>query len=299
MTFIIHADMELWDFMLAGLKGRKDVKDFPLNRYCNIFQRFMRNRYREHHLPYYMIFGFRLYKELKNLRSGDNVIISAYTQRNLFNAIKHVVKDGVVINLWMWNPVSSSSTFKKSIELLKQDNVKLHTFDTKDAADYGMTHHCTFYNMRYNNPACNIEYDFYFLGAKKNRINEINHVQSILKRFKCNFIIPIKDNDFITYKENLINIQKSRCIVDIVQNNQYDITLRPLEALAYRKKLITNNIHIKKYPFYNANNIFIINEDKTSDLDYFVNSTYVEIDEEIINQFDINTWVESFNSNIK
>lgn len=294
MTFIIHADMELWDFMLDGLKEREDVKEFPLNRYCNIFQRFLRNRYRERPLPHYLIFGYSLYKELKKLKSGDNIIISAYTQRNLFNAIKAVVKEGVVINLWMWNPVSSSSTFRKSIELLKHDNVKLHTFDSKDAKEYGMIHHNTFYNMRYNKPVCKIEYDFYFLGAKKNRINEINYVQSLLENYNCNFIVPKTDDAFITYKENLNNIQKSRCIVDVVQNNQYDITLRPLEALAYRKKLLTNNIHIKKYPFFNSNNIFILNEDNINDLDYFINSPYEEIDKEIINQFDINTWVDSF-----
>ena len=106
--------------------------------------------------------------------------------------------------------------------------------------------------------------------------------------------MPTSPNEFITYKENLLNVQKTKCIVEIVQDKQYDITLRPLEALAFNKKLITNNPHIKSYTFYNSQNIFILGEDDLNRLDDFIYSPYSEVDHSILQKYDINTWVDSF-----
>lgn len=50
----------------------------------------------------------------------------------------------------------------------------------------------------------------------------------------------------ISYQENLDNIRKSKCIVDVVQKGQIGLTLRPLESLFFKKKLLTNNKCIKK-----------------------------------------------------
>lgn len=294
MTFIIHADMELWDFMLNGLKDRKDVKDFPLNRYCNRFHRFLRSYFPYLVAPSIFFIGEEIRRELKSLVPGDKVIISAYTQPCLFNAIKNSVKDGVQICLWMWNPISSNSIFVKNLELLRKEGVSLHTFDTKDSIDYSMVYHNTFYNMNVDSYSSKIEYDFYFLGAAKKRRDEIDKVRKELNNFRCNFLIPSSTNDYITYEKNLSYIRESNCIVEIVQSNQYDITLRPLEALAFKKKLLTNNHHIKRYPFYNKQNIFILGEDNINLIGDFLDTPFVEIDGEIVKQFDINTWIDSF-----
>lgn len=294
MTFIIHADMELWDFMLDGLSNRKDVKEFPLNRYCNKLHRFIRQYYPNIKAPSPLLIGKRIRRELKKLVPGDKVIISAYTQLCLFNAVKKIVKDGVQICLWMWNPISSNPIFKKNIELLRNEGVTLHTFDTKDSCDYSMIYHNTFYNMNVDSHTKSIKYDFYFLGAAKRRKVEIDKVMYELKKYRCKFLIPSSPADFITYENNLSNIRESNCIVEIVQNKQYDITLRPLEALAFKKKLLTNNNHIKRYPFYNKQNIFIFGEDDMNQLDDFLDSPFVEIDDNIVKQFDINSWIDSF-----
>ncbi len=294
MTFIIHADMELWDFMLNGLKDRKDVKDFPLNRYCNKFHRFLRSYFPYLDVPSIFIIGEEIRHELKSLVPGDRVIISAYTQPCLFNAIRKTVKNGVKICLWMWNPISSNHIFKNNIELLRNKGVSLHTFDTKDSDDYSMIYHNTFYNMNVDTHSNEIKYDFYFLGAAKKRRAEIDKVEKELNNYRCHFLIPSSTSDFITYKKNLSNIRESKCIVEIVQHKQYDITLRPLEALAFKKKLLTNNSHIKRYPFYNKQNIFILGEDNMKFIGDFLNSPFVEIEEDIVKQFDVNNWIDSF-----
>ena len=112
---------------------------------------------------------------------------------------------------------------------------------------------------------------------------------------KCNFIIPKLPAEKITYPEYLRQLSASRCVVDICQQNQTGLTRRPLEALFYQKKLITNNPHIKEYNFYNPANILILQE--TPDIRQikeFMARPMAEIPESIRRQYDINQWIDQF-----
>jgi len=46
--------------------------------------------------------------------------------------------------------------------------------------------------------------------------------------------------------------------LDLVQGNQTGLSFRVFEAMALQKKLITDNKAIRNYPFYNPNNILIL-----------------------------------------
>ena len=233
---------------------------------------------------------------MRNLSEGDAVVVSAYTSFSLFHAIKSLVKPGVSVNLWMWNPVSSNKSFEDAIQRLKELGVYLHSFEERDASRYEMTYHHSFYNMSSRDVIIDgsIETDFYFLGAIKNRMSEIKEIYSFLNNYKTLFIYPKTSKDFITYHDNLLHLRQTRCVVEVMQQSQVDITLRPLEALAFKKKLLTNNPYIKRYDFYHPNNIFILGEDDPARLNEFVNTPFHEIDVAIVKQYDINTWVDSF-----
>lgn len=294
MIYIIHPDMELWDFMLDGVRNREDVKEFPLNRFCIFPQRVIRKLYPNRFFPASFVIGRKLRQELKKLKSGDQVIVSANYTPVLHHALRKVTNDNVILNLWMWNPVKTTSILNKSIDLLREIGVKLHTFDLDDATNYDMIYHNTFYNMNVKLQKTQPLYDFYFLGAPKNRGDQIQETVNLLKDYKCLFITPASLSDFITYKENLEHIKKSRCVIDIVQKNQHDITLRPLEALSFKKKLLTNNVNIKEYAFYNPNNIFIIGVDDKERLREFLSTPFQDVESKILKQYDINTWVDAF-----
>ena len=55
-----------------------------------------------------------------------------------------------------------------------------------------------------------------------------------------------------------------------------------------------NNKEIKKYNFYNPNNIFILEEDNFQNINEFINTEYEEIDSEIIEYYDIENWLKRF-----
>lgn len=91
----------------------------------------------------------------------------------------------------------------------------------------------------------------------------------------------LNKNEILDYYE------KSKVILDINHPNQRGLTLRTFEALGAHKKLITTNKEILKFPFYNENNICVINrEQPILSVDFF-NSEYTLIDNEVYNKFSL------------
>ena len=64
----------------------------------------------------------------------------------------------------------------------------------------------------------------------------------------------------------------------------------------YNKKLITNNIYIKEYDFYNPHNIFILQERNISELKEFLELPTIEINQKIKNKYRFSGggWLKEF-----
>lgn len=62
----------------------------------------------------------------------------------------------------------------------------------------------------------------------------------------------------ITYNENIERAKKCNVILDLPMDGQRGLTLRVLEGLYLKKKVITTNPNVIKSGFYNENNIFIL-----------------------------------------
>ena len=294
MIYLVHPDMELWDFMIAGTKSRTDLFDIPLSRHTNRLHKAMRIFLRGKKVPAWFVLGREMRDILRKTTFQDVVIISAYTDPCLFHAVASCVAKGVRICLWMWNPIKTSARFKENIAELKKYDYELHSFDPEDCRKYGMTFHYSFYNMNVPVYKSENKWDFYFLGDAKDRYNKIKLVENMLGDHSKKFIVPNSPKEYITYSENIKYIVSSRCIVEVVQEEQYDITLRPFEALAFGKKLVTDSLAICNYSFYRPENVFIVGRDNLSSLDDFLKSPMIEIPEDIRREYDINTWLDSF-----
>lgn len=96
----------------------------------------------------------------------------------------------------------------------------------------------------------------------------------------------------IPYNQVLSKIENTEIMIDIVRKNQTGLSFRVFEALAYQKKLIITNPSIKKYAFYNPNNILVIDEDNPQIPISFLNTKYEPIDDSIYEQFTIYNWVK-------
>lgn len=98
----------------------------------------------------------------------------------------------------------------------------------------------------------------------------------------------------ILYDEVIRRIKGCRAILDSVQEGQHGITWRPMEAMCFGKKLITNFADIVNYPFYTPENIFLLGARDISELPAFVASPPIEVDKSIRDEYIFENWLESF-----
>jgi len=107
-----------------------------------------------------------------------------------------------------------------------------------------------------------------------------------------------KDFSFVPLQKNQIIdiVSNSNCILDFERAVQCGLTMRTIEVLGAKKKLITTNSDIIEYDFYHENNILVIDrEDPKLSID-FVNGEYVDIDEAVYKKYSLENWlIDVFN----
>lgn len=84
--------------------------------------------------------------------------------------------------------------------------------------------------------------------------------------------------------------EASRCVLDSAQAGQLGLTIRVLEALGAKKKLITTNEDIVNYDFYRPENIYVY-EGKIDLDNVFFKSKYVELEEDIYKKYSLQSWL--------
>jgi len=73
------------------------------------------------------------------------------------------------------------------------------------------------------------------------------------------------------YEENLEYIKRSKCLLEIMQEGGNGYILRTCEAVAYNKKIITNNKILKDSEFYDENMISIFDNIEDIDIEFITN----------------------------
>ena len=95
----------------------------------------------------------------------------------------------------------------------------------------------------------------------------------------------LKKNEIVDY------VEKSNVVVDIQHPNQIGLTIRTIEVLGAKRKLLTTNKDIVNYDFYNPNNIQVLDRDKVNvDISFF-KKEMVELDETIYKKYSIDGWI--------
>lgn len=298
MLYVLYPDVDLWNYMLDGVNV-KDVSLNHLNSFCSVFNRLVRLLVSKTCFLPFLFFNGKLKKTLSLLNSNDSLLVCDYMSIPLLSAISLYTPQNVKKFLWLWNKVDSMGDIRNKkdyFEKIKNLGFEIRTFDPDDAEKYGFVYMNQFYRMDGPKIATeDNEYDFYFIGFKKNRGHIIDYFKKHLSAYKIYFKIVDFPKEMIPYKSNVEYAKKSKCLVEILNGTQIGLTLRPLEALALGKKLITNNKLISTYDFYNPNNIFIIGERPWSELDLFLKSQIVQLDELLKKKYSVENWLLNFN----
>ena len=141
------------------------------------------------------------------------------------------------------------------------------TYDAYDAEQYGFNYYgylC--YSWFDDVEACETTSDVYYVGFDKgDRAKTVEDVYHYLHHScNCRFDVVTKDkeklinanelryqNSKIPYREVVARTRATNCVLEILQKNQLTQSLRWFEAIAYNKKLLTNNRNIVDMPYYN------------------------------------------------
>ena len=86
-------------------------------------------------------------------------------------------------------------------------------------------------------------------------------------------------------------INSSRAVLDIQHPRQTGLTMRTIEMIGMRKKIITTNKSIVKYDFYNPNNIMVIDRNNPMIDSSFFDKPYFELPKEIYDKYSIKKWI--------
>ena len=132
--------------------------------------------------------------------------------------------------------------------------------------------------------------DLNFCGKAKDRYKEILEVYDSARSagITCDFNIPklpiemkelypeLAESCYIPYIEYIKRIQGTNCLLEICQSKKTNYTLRPWEAIAYGKKILTCNKEFLNEEFYNPDYIQVFEDPKQIDWEWVRNKVNVD-----------------------
>lgn len=250
------------------------------------------------------------------------VIRGEYTPIASLKRMKEAFPNAKII-LYMWDGMNKANT--KGIDKKWPFYDKVYTFDRIDYEAH--KDKISFLPLYYYNEylpkdskkpnSDNFKYDLSFIGTgHDDRIKIVKSIMSVCKKEnkKCfsYFFIPHK---LVFYKYKLLNkdfadvqisdvkfkmlpfeklykiYADSRCVIDIENKGQHGLTMRTIELLGLKRKLITTNKDIVNYDFYNENNILIIERKNPVIDESFFEKPYVMLSDEMYEKYSLKSWI--------
>lgn len=216
--------------------------------------------------------------------------------------------------LYVWDSIKNRQTI--------QDNFKFFdycfSFDKQDANNFGLHFLPLFFSRGFEDTTSHkISYDISFIGtAHTNRYSVVSSIaQSVSKNVQFYKYLYLQSKWVYHYykatnstfksssvkefafdpleKETVQQVfMQSTAILDIEHPLQTGLTMRSLETLGAKKKLITTNHNIRDYDFYDPDNIFILDKSKPYISEDFLYQPYKEVEDLIYKKYSISGWLE-------
>lgn len=240
----------------------------------------------------------------KNLSEIDFILLNShYFSRPLIKYLNRKYPH-IRIAIWYSNPVEKDTPISYYADL----NCELWSFDIGD---------CEKYQMHFNNQFIDetkvvasqedpkYQSDVCFIGVDKQRLSYLLELEAYFVECNLNPFIYVVDSsknsysnyDYkkpIPYSELIKYEANTSAILDVVQENQHGISLRPLEALFLNKKLITNNHTVLNMDFYEKENIFLLSKQNMSEILTFLKVPMKPVAETVKEKYSFKGWLNNF-----
>lgn len=222
------------------------------------------------------------------------------------------------IFLYQWDSMSLTRGPVDKLDLFD----RTFSFDKRDCATYSMAFLPLFYTDDYRDMQkvpTDPKYDFVFVGTIHSdryslikEIRQYSHSHSMNSYFYMYFPTSLLFYKMKYFERKLPGARKSefrffqlsRCetvqavanakiLIDSEHPAQLGLTMRTIEALGARRKLITTNADIVNYDFYHPNNILVVNRRAVQIPESFIESRYVEVESSTYRKYCVHEWVSS------
>ncbi len=189
---------------------------------------------------------------------------------------------------------SSYSGAKRAIQLLPVFDYKF-SFDQEDCKTFGMEHfYSCFSKPDHITVTPKKQSNAFFIGGAPGRLELLQRVFAKISTAvdNCKFYIvgvqkqdckPIPNviyNQTMSFHEEMQMQYNTQCILEILRQSQKGVTLRTCEAVAFNKKLLTNNQELAKMPFYDPRYMKIFTDPEDIDLDFITSNQPVKYEDD-------------------
>lgn len=225
---------------------------------------------------------------------------------------------GIKTIFYTWDSLKNSSNCLEILHLFDEK----FSFDADDAQKYGMKFRPLFFARLYDGATFDDGhdslYDLAFIGtAHSDRYTIAEKIVQwcTLQRFKTFtfYYSPSKllfwfkkilDRNFRCFDSRKISFhslghrhileiyQNAKVVLDINHPAQKGLTMRTFEVLGAGRKLITTNEAIKSYPFYDANNILVIDRGNPVIDREFFSSRFHQIPISVRENMSLRGWIQ-------
>lgn len=243
------------------------------------------------------------------LRTGESKrLIIVHAADLTLPAARHAARrfpDARVV-FWFWNPAG-----KRSDPGLAQDaKLELWSFDVDDCAHYGMRQNSQFVfsEIEQIGERVSPDVDLGFYGADKGRAAQLSALAEraealgLTHRFN---VVPDADSRLdrypllvpsrsIPYEELIKEASRARLMVDMAQEGQSGMTLRTLESLYLRRKLVTNVTSVRDSPLYDPTRVFLLGQNDLGDLPAFLRAEPSAPSPQLWAYYDFEAWLCRF-----
>lgn len=209
---------------------------------------------------------------------------------------------GKKLSFYYLNPVRLSVNPKKI-----PSEYRIVTYSKSDAKKYNLEYVGPFFLGKYE-PEIKSKfiYDVIFVGRDHKRMHDVHNLVNIITELGFDayeYYTPDRwwmlyfnkrYNKGLSFTGYLELMDKAKCVIDYYPKSEEDrgLTQRPLEALFYQKKVITNNKKILDEKCYIKENYFIIGLDDCKYLSDFIKDPYVVKENRFNNIYKIDYWIK-------
>ncbi len=156
-----------------------------------------------------------------------------------------------------------------------------------------------------------LSYDLTFIGwLHSDRLSRLLDIEAELRRLglRAYFYLYTGIGTYLRYlirgRHGLLHVRKlpfmqvakvmaaSKCILDLPHAEQSGLTMRTIEAIGMSRKLVTTNLDIVNYDFFNRDNILAAEKLNAAAIAAFIRGGSSPVREDVLRSYSLDNWLK-------